>query len=1383
MFVKKKKSFTVLLVILLTATVAFAANGIFCARSLSVAAAGTGAYDGQVLFWELNGSELVIAGNSTDFDDGGGNSIAFKDTAFDGNREGDDNAHWHAADKKDTIEKVTLISGYPTSMYRWFARLSNLTTVCFEGSFSSYKCEDLSGMFSGCTSLRKIDLSGFNFSAAKKLEGVFRNCNALTEITWGVSKPTSNATAFYGMFYSCTALETVDLSGFDMSGAYNPKQTIYMFQYCPNIKTIVAPQALPNGYNIDLEGKTFWNGEDNVTTIASGSLGKTLKLHNDHDYKDIAAKAATCTEDGVIAHKVCTVCGKNFDANGNLITSSVVIPKLGHSYGEWKVTKPATCTEKGEETRVCAHNSAHTETREVSALGHTVVTDAAKAATCTETGLTEGSHCSVCSAVLVAQQTIKAKGHTVGTAATCTSKAVCATCHQEYGEPLGHDYTSLVIVESPREQKYRAFQRFLTSTVVVNAGCGRSGCGHKKEVESTDYTVTYTNGDCLHVGDTSVAIRYAVAPNKTLTATVEGIKVEATTRVIAWQYNPTPDDPNSWKQITADTEFTYDPDSRYAVRATFTDGKGNTRTFREFNEHVSFETDGKTATSIGNAGEYEFTLDTAATLFPDYSATDYMFVGKTAGFTIHRAPIELNDTDNFYWLLQIDDTATSALRDGYIRLITDESGAYYYKYFGEAGADRISVIRSIVRDRNKAVTVKLYGARAADDDYTIAYGENGELGNGGYTQSGSGKYTAYAVLTIVNNNYEFIKTGELAAERHMTVTIGDDGSVLISKEWYIAKIDNGLRSQQTGNTYGKEWNMSGWTYGNATNNYAPRLEHGDPGAYGGTIAFDADNELVTFELFKVETTGTVNRVKLGETFNRHAFYDYINASVPVGRYVLVVHAGSYTSIEHEHWFENTSHDGAAAGIFYDGFTREFHFTVTPATLSGNAVDLNGKTFAYDYDGALHLFDNTFNLNAPVHGREGIWVNAEYNDYYGNAALYYNLTRWSDPDTYIGIMELNAMQNASNKPVNADTYTVRFIVRAPNYADTACGCSFTVKINKAEVQVPDNVTDTLMKTYVFSVPENAKYSVKSGVVTTFTQTGTHTVVLKLNDSENYTWADGDSVDGDEATISVTLVLHDHDFGDWHAEVSATCTATGTKGYRDCSICEKHFDVSGAEITDLTIAALGHDYGAWTVSKAATVNEFGEQERVCAHDGTHTETRQTPKRVPQLAKPGENGETDEVIVSAPDGFAHDTELVVAQIAQENFGDYEAIAQTANGEIGFVYNVTLQRGGVNVQPDGTLTVKLSIPAKLRGKSFTLFHLHNGEATETKYTVDGSYAVVTTDRLSEFVFVGAKPASERAGNTLWLIPIILVSLVIVCEVGWIAYRKVRKNKATAVK
>ena len=62
-------------------------------------------------------------------------------------------------------------------------------------------------------------------------------------------------------------------------------------------------------------------------------------------------------------------------------------------------------------------------TARYTAIPHTEVVDKAVEPTCTETGLTEGKHCSVCSAVLVKQEVVPAKGHT-----EVVDKAVAPTC-------------------------------------------------------------------------------------------------------------------------------------------------------------------------------------------------------------------------------------------------------------------------------------------------------------------------------------------------------------------------------------------------------------------------------------------------------------------------------------------------------------------------------------------------------------------------------------------------------------------------------------------------------------------------------------------------------------------------------------------------------------------------------------------------------------------------------------------------------------------------------------------------------------------------------------------------------------------------------------------
>lgn len=101
--------------------------------------------------------------------------------------------------------------------------------------------------------------------------------------------------------------------------------------------------------------------------------------------------------------------------NTSAPTEPTVVPteptECSHTFGEWVVTKQANCKDAGERTRTCTKCAAAEKEDTAKSDTHTPVTDAAIPATCKTTGLTEGSHCSVCKLVFVEQNFIPKTEH------------------------------------------------------------------------------------------------------------------------------------------------------------------------------------------------------------------------------------------------------------------------------------------------------------------------------------------------------------------------------------------------------------------------------------------------------------------------------------------------------------------------------------------------------------------------------------------------------------------------------------------------------------------------------------------------------------------------------------------------------------------------------------------------------------------------------------------------------------------------------------------------------------------------------------------------------------------------------------------------------------
>lgn len=177
-----------------------------------------------------------------------------------------------------------------------------------------------------------------------------------------------------------------------------------------------------------------WDSGDNDITsaVASRSKGVTVACAHGKTEEKVTVQP-THTANGTKS-VVCSYCGTTVKTES--------IPATGHTFGAWTVTKAATCTEKGTETRTCSCGAK--ETREIAMKDHTAGNWEVKTApTCTEKG-TEVQKCTVCGKVTATRE-IVAKGHTHGewtviTDATCTEKgerkSVCTVCGVEFKEEI-----------------------------------------------------------------------------------------------------------------------------------------------------------------------------------------------------------------------------------------------------------------------------------------------------------------------------------------------------------------------------------------------------------------------------------------------------------------------------------------------------------------------------------------------------------------------------------------------------------------------------------------------------------------------------------------------------------------------------------------------------------------------------------------------------------------------------------------------------------------------------------------------------------------------------------------------------------------------------------
>ena len=347
-----------------------------------------------------------------------------------------------------SLTSITIPNGVTSIGYRAFSGCSSLTSITIPNSVTSIGDD----AFSGCSSLTSITIPNGVTSIGSD---AFSGCNSLTSITIPNGVTSIGSSAFSGCnsltsitipdsvtsignraFMDCTSLTSVTIpDGVTSIGDY-------AFSGCSSLTSITIPESVTSiggkafGSCNSLKVVAFLGEKPSINSSAFAGVTADAYYPESLDSDSSWKKSGALSDyDGTLNWKPWYTLGDNLFCE-HVLEDTVVPPTCtwgytlhkcacGYSYrtdfepgsGHDMITDaavPATCTETGlTEGSHCSRCDYKIAQEVTPKLGHDMITDAAVPATCTETGLTEGSHCSRCD-YKVAQQTTPKLGHDWG---------------------------------------------------------------------------------------------------------------------------------------------------------------------------------------------------------------------------------------------------------------------------------------------------------------------------------------------------------------------------------------------------------------------------------------------------------------------------------------------------------------------------------------------------------------------------------------------------------------------------------------------------------------------------------------------------------------------------------------------------------------------------------------------------------------------------------------------------------------------------------------------------------------------------------------------------------------------------------------------------------